>query len=71
MFETPNSSSNGTPEKVSSFARALSFRSKLGTDNSGEPIASPERVNVREQHQNSNVKALVLGAIVNCARVLR
>jgi len=57
ICETPKSSSNSTPEKVSTFVRAQSFRSKSGTDDTGDPIASPERVNVREQHHCNNVTA--------------
>ena len=72
-LETPKSSSNSTPEKVSTFVRAQSVRSKSGTDTSGEPTASPETVNVREQDHYSDkcysMQAPFLGAIVNGTRV--
>ena len=72
-LETPKSSSNSTPEKVSTFVRAQSVRSKSGTDTSGEPTASPETVNVREQEHYSDkcysMQAPFLGAIVNGTRV--
>ena len=72
-LETPKSSSNSTPEKVSTFVRAQSVRSKSGTDTSGEPTASPETVNVREQDHYSDkcysMQAPFLGLAVGSPEV--